>query len=128
MRIKNNTLDIIALTSSLICAIHCVTIPILLSFSSLSNLYFLENPYIEWSFITVGIVFVFISLWPSYTRNHHKIKPLLFASLGFTLIAVGRLEFTALWEISNTVIGALLVSLAHYFNWSLLRTLYHHKH
>ena len=128
MKIKNNTIDIIALTSSLICAIHCAAIPIVLSFSSLSSLHFLENPYIEWTFIMLAIIFVFVSLWPSYKKYHHKTKPLLFASLGFALIAIGRFEFTELWEIVNTVIGASLVSIAHYFNWKLLRTVGKHKH
>ncbi|MEO1032312.1 MAG: MerC domain-containing protein [Bacteroidota bacterium] len=127
MKIKNANLDIIALTSSLICAVHCAVIPVVLSFSSLSSLHFLENPYIEWCFICLGVLFVFISLWPSYKKVHHKLKPLRFASVGFFLIAIGRFEFTALWEIGNTVLGALLVSIAHYFNWRFLRTR-HHKH
>ncbi len=128
MRIKNNSIDIIALTSSLICAMHCAAIPILLSFSSLSSLHFLGDPYIEWTFIVLGILFVFVSLWPSYKKHHRKIKPLFCASLGFALIALGRFEFTELWEICNTVIGALLVSVAHYFNWRLLRVENGHGH
>lgn len=62
MKIRNNTIDIIAFTSSIICAIHCAAIPIVLSFSSLSSLHFLENPYIEWTFIALGVIFVFMSL------------------------------------------------------------------
>ena len=127
MKIKNANIDIIALTSSLICAVHCAAIPIVLSFSSLSSLHFLENPYIEWSFISLGVLFVFISLWPSYKKIHHKLKPLRFAAIGFFLITIGRFEFTELWEISNTVLGASLVSMAHYFNWRFLKT-EHHKH
>lgn len=128
MDIKNKTIDIIALTSSLICAIHCAAIPIVLSFSSLSSLHFLENPYIEWSFITMGVVFIFLSLWPSYKRSHHNTKPLCYAGIGFFLIAMGRFEFTEMWEVGNTVVGALLVSTAHYFNWKLLKIKNYHKH
>jgi len=128
MKIKNNTLDIIALASSLICAIHCAIIPIVLSFSSLSSLHFLENPLIEWFFIILGVLFVLFSLWPSYKRNHHKIKPLLIASIGFSMIAIGRLEYSELWEISYTVIGASLVSVAHYFNWKFLKDTNIHQH
>lgn len=128
MKIKNNTLDIIALSSSLICAVHCAVIPVVLSFSSLTSLHFLENPYIEWTFISLGLVFVITSLWPSYNKVHHNKKPLLYAALGFALIASGRLNFTELWEIGNTVIGASLVSVAHYVNWKLLRTKDAHEH
>ena len=126
--LKNNTIDIIAITSSLICAIHCAAIPIVLSFTSLSSLHFIENPYIEWFFIILGLLFVVTSLWPSYKKNHHNKKALIFASIGYMVIAIGRFEFTELWEIGNTVIGALLVSLAHYFNWKLLQGKDNHTH
>lgn len=119
MKIKNKNIDIIALASSLICAVHCAAIPVIFSFSSLSSLHFLGNPYIEWTFIAIGVVFVFVSLWPSYKKVHHKKKPLLLAGLGFVFIALGRLHLTDLWEVTNTVIGASIVSLAHYFNWKL---------
>ncbi|WP_452219055.1 MerC domain-containing protein [Lacinutrix undariae] len=118
---KNLTLDIIALSSSLVCAIHCALLPVLLSFSSLSGLYFLNNPLIEWSFIGLSLIFILTSLWPSYKSKHHKTKPLKFALLGFICIALSRLHFTHIWEITNTVIGASFVAYAHYLNWKLLR-------
>ena len=128
MKIKTPTIDLIALTSSLICAIHCASIPILLSFSTLSSLHFLGNHYVEWIFISFGIVFVFISLWPSYKKYHHKTKPLIFAVIGFGFIALGRLDFYELWEVINTVIGAVIVSVAHYLNWKLLSITRNHEH
>lgn len=117
MKIKNNTLDAVGFSSSLICAIHCALIPVLLSFTSLSSLHFLANPYIEWSFIGLGIVFAILSLLPSYKRVHRNIRPLSYAMVGFLFIALGRFHFTDLWESANTVLGAFLVALSHYFNW-----------
>ncbi|MDD7884476.1 MerC domain-containing protein [Flavivirga sp. 57AJ16] len=128
MKIKNNTIDLIAFSSSLICAVHCAAIPVVLSFSSLSSLHFLENPYIEWTFISFGIVFILTSLLPSYKKVHHQTKPLLYAALGFAFIALGRLNLTELWEIINTVIGAFIVALAHYLNWKLVRARGNHNH
>ncbi|NJB83660.1 MerC domain-containing protein [Wenyingzhuangia aestuarii] len=128
MKIKNNTVDIIAISSSLICAVHCATIPVVLSFSSLSTLHFLKNPYIEWTFLSFGLVFIFVSLWPSYKKNHHKVKPLRYAMVGFLFIAFGRLNLTESFEIINTVIGASIVSFAHYLNWKLLKTDWCYKH
>lgn len=128
MKIKNQTFDIIALSSSFICAIHCAAMPILLSFSSLSSLHFLHNPLIEWSFIGLGILFVFVSLWPSYRKTHRRSRPLLIAAFGFILIALGRLHFGGIWEAVNTVGGALLVSVAHFVNWKMLRYTCRYKH
>lgn len=128
MKVKNNSIDIIALSSSFICAVHCAAIPVVLSFSSLSSLHLLANPLIEFTFISFGFVFVLISIWPSYKKKHHRIKPLLYAALGFVFIILGRLNFTELWEVSNTVVGASLVSFAHYLNWKLLRVKSNYKH
>ncbi|MFC4220340.1 MerC domain-containing protein [Flagellimonas marina] len=128
MKIKNPSYDIIALSSSLICAIHCAAVPIVLSFSSLASLHFLHHPLIEWSFILIGIVFVFVSLWPSYKKVHHSSRPLSLVALGFGLIALGRLDFNEIWEVLNTVSGAILVSAAHYVNWKLLRSVKEHEH
>ncbi|MEO5787617.1 MerC domain-containing protein [Gelidibacter sp.] len=122
MKIKSNTIDIIALSSSLICAIHCAAVPLILSFSSLSNLHFFGNPYIEWSFISLGFVFLVTSLWPSYKKVHRRAKPLVYAILGFLFFALGRLNLTELWEISNTVIGGIMLALAHYLNWKSVQS------
>ena len=128
MKIKSPSYDIIALSSSLICAIHCAAVPIVLSFSSLASLHFLHHPLIEWSFIGIGVVFVFVSLWPSYKKAHFKTKPLFIAACGFGLIALGRFDFSEIWEVTNTVMGAILVSAAHFVNWKLLRSIKEHQH
>ncbi|MEH6682351.1 MAG: MerC domain-containing protein [Sediminicola sp.] len=126
--LKNADLDLLGLGSSLICAIHCAAIPILLSFSSLNALHFLANPYIEWTFIGIGILFVLISLWPSYKKVHHRTRPLYVAASGFGFIAMGRLDLNEIWEISNTVLGAAMVATAHYINWKLTGGPVHHHH
>lgn len=128
MKIKNKTIDLIAISSSLICAVHCAAIPIILSFSSLSSLNFLTNTFIEWSFIGLGVLFAIVSLWPSYKKVHQKITPLLWAFIGFLFIGLGRFNFSELFEIGNTVVGASLVSVSHYFNWKLLKNKEHYTH
>lgn len=121
MKLINRTYDLIALTSSVLCAIHCAAVPIILSFSTLGSLHFLENPWIEWSFILFGLMLVAVSLWPSYRKIHHYTAPLWFAAIGFLFIGISRLEFSVWWETGNTVLGACIVAYAHYRNWKLLR-------
>lgn len=121
-------MDLIALSSALICAVHCAALPVVLSLTSLSALRFLENPLIEWTFICLGVVFIYTSLWPSYKQIHGNKKPLVYAAFGMGFIALGRLHLTDVWEMSHTVIGTFLVSFAHYFNWKLLRVKVACKH
>lgn len=120
MKLKNQTIDLIALTSSILCAIHCAAVPILLSFSALSSIHLLHNPWIEWSFISLGLILVVLSLWPSFRKIHQRTMPLWFAAIGFLFIGISRLDFSLWWETGNTVFGACLVSYAHYRNWKLL--------
>lgn len=125
MSIKNQTFDIIALTSSIVCAIHCAAVPVILSFSALSSIHFLHNSWIEWSFISLGLILVVVSLWPSYRKIHKCTTPLWFAVIGFLFIGISRLEFSVWWETGNTVFGACMVSYAHYRNWRLLKQKQH---
>jgi hypothetical protein len=127
MKIKNQTLDVIALGSSLLCAIHCAAIPIVLSFSALGSLHFLSNPWIEWAFITLGGVLVLFSIYPSYIKAHKNKNPLAYALVGFLSIGLGRLHLNEIWEVGFTVMGALLVGYAHLKNWKLLKAC-PHKH
>jgi len=120
-KLKNSTIDLIALSSAFVCAVHCAVLPILISFSSLGLLSFLNHSLIEWTFISLGVVLAYSSLWPSYKQKHKNSQPLKMALLGFLSIALGRLHFTHLWEVSHTVIGTTLVALAHYSNWKILR-------
>ncbi|UGU16368.1 MerC domain-containing protein [Sinomicrobium kalidii] len=119
--------DYLGFSTSLLCAIHCAIVPVLITFSALGSLSFLANPAIEWTFIVTGLFLALLSLWPSYRKYHHKKFPLLLATSGFVLIALSRIEVHELWEAVLTPPGALGIAIAHYFNWKYLKR-YRHQH
>lgn len=125
IKMKRQTFDIIAVTSAVLCALHCVALPILLSFSTFTGLYILHNPLIEWFFIAFGLLLIIVSLWPSFRKIHGSKLPLWFAGVGFLFIIASRLDFSEWWEAGNTVLGACLVAYAHYKNWLLLKNISH---
>ncbi|WP_424001270.1 MerC domain-containing protein [Maribacter sp. IgM3_T14_3] len=126
-QIKTNhqTFDIIAVTSAILCALHCVALPILLSFSAFAGLYVLQNPIIEWFFIAFGLLLILVSLWPSFRKIHNSKIPLWFAGFGFVFIVASRINFSYWWEAGNTALGACLIAYAHYRNWRLLKNSNH---
>ena len=126
MKISLKLIDLVAISSALICAVHCLLVPIILSISTLSSLHFIKNPYIEWVFIFAGLVFALISIWSSF-RKYRKKRPLITAVVGFILIGLSRFDFTESWELINTVTGTSLIASAHYFNWKLLNTVNKHS-
>ncbi|WP_188459881.1 MerC family mercury resistance protein [Marivirga lumbricoides] len=118
-RILNFPLDIFGILASLLCAIHCLALPILLSISSLAFLDFLANPWIEYSVIIISILIAFYSLLPAY-KQHRKITPLIIVLTGFLLIAIGQSEFFIVPEFTFTSGGAICIALAHSINWRIL--------
>ena len=92
MKISFKLIDLIAISSALICAIHCAIVPIVLSISTLSSLHFLKNPYIEWVFIFTGVVLALMSIWSSFKKYRER-RPLITVIVGFTLIGLSRFDF-----------------------------------
>lgn len=121
-----STYDLVAISSSLLCALHCAAAPILLSFSALGSVGFLENPYIEYAFIAIALLLARVSLYPAYKRIHHNKKPITIVLFGFLLILISRIPVPGLWEPINTVLGACLVSISHFVNWKLSKNSHQH--
>ncbi len=119
---KKLQIDLVGFWVSTLCAIHCIAVPVLLAFSAFGSLHFLANHAIEGVVIFFSVCIAFSSLVPSYRNKHSKIQPILFMSVGFFAIALGRLfhDFEAI-EIGGTVLGGFLVAYAHLLNWRLLK-------
>lgn len=124
MKILNSLhIDQIGFSASLICAIHCATMPIILSIiSSMPSLFFLSNPLFEISMIALSIIIGFSSILPAYLKQHGKISPLALMLLGFCFIFSGH--FIAIEELEPIVtpIGAFLVAISHFVNYKLLKS------
>ncbi|MEQ8304175.1 MAG: MerC domain-containing protein [Cyclobacteriaceae bacterium] len=110
-------LDVIGFSASLICALHCAIVPLLLTFSALGSVTFMDDPVIELSMISISLILAMSSLLPCYFSHHHRIAPLIWAVSGFLLIAIGNLAPVEKYEILLTPAGGCLVAMAHYTNW-----------
>ncbi len=112
---KHKLFDKIAIVSALCCALHCALLPLLLAFTALNSLQFLENPLIEWGFITLGFLFAYASLKPSLKR-HKDHTPKNMAIIGLILIVLSRLDFLENMEIVITCLGSIFLIIAHLKN------------
>ena len=109
---KNRILDKIAIVSSICCALHCALVPLLIGLTAWAGLRFLENPLIEWGFITVGILLAAFSLGRS-VRKHQNHTPLRMAIIGAALLIFSRLETTEAMEIISTCLGSIFLVMSH---------------
>ena len=119
MKIPDLNLDLVGFWASFICAIHCIAVPVLLALGSLSGASWLHNPILEWSLILFSLFIASWSLFRSYFRDHHQLRPLQLAFIGFLFIIVGRL-FHGNAEHYATAVAGFFIAAAHLVNWKLL--------
>lgn len=114
-------LDLFRFFASILCAVHCATIPILLTVSTWSGLQLLSNPSIEIMVLCASTALALVSIVPAYIKVHRRPDAIVLISIGFILIGLSRLNVMEVWEIFLTSAGAALVALAHILNWRLCK-------
>ncbi|NJL77157.1 MAG: MerC domain-containing protein [Saprospiraceae bacterium] len=114
-------LDFLGFSASMLCALHCLSLPFLLSISTMGSLQWLDNFGVELVFISVSFVIASWSLGQSYFMQHKKLDALLVVIIGFVLILISRFVVDSA-EVIFTTLGGLLVAVAHFVNWKLSKT------
>ncbi len=114
--------DALGFIASMLCAVHCLALPFILTISTLSGLSFLANHTIEWVFIAISIVLATASLFPGYFKHHFNPIPLRIVAVGFAFLVVSRMLPHSNLEHVITGIGGLLIAFSHYKNWKLMRS------
>jgi hypothetical protein len=118
MRIITKYLDILGFSASFLCAIHCVLLPLVLSFGLAGGLPWLESHSLELALIFSTLIMASWSLLGSWPK-HHKTQPMLLAALGFLIIfGVHLLDGNVAHYVS--ALGGTLIAYAHFINWRLL--------
>lgn len=114
-RLWKINIDQIGMTTSFLCAVHCLAVPFILSIGT-AGLNWLEHPLIEGGLIFLAALIAGKSLLGSYWRIHGDSRPVWIAIFGF-LFLIGSLFLPH--EIAHflAAIGGLLVAYAHYINW-----------
>ena len=110
-------LDFVGFSTSLLCAIHCVALPFLLSLSPLAGLQFIDTPWIEYAIIALSLLIASNALFRSYHKHHKKPFALIIAAAGFILIGAGQLLEPEWKEVLLTSFGGVTVAIAHLLNW-----------
>lgn len=113
-------LDFIGFSASLLCGVHCISLPLLLSMSSLSGLAWLENALLESGLILFSLVLASWSLIQSYRKQHGRLDAFALMFAGFASIILSRF-LTENLEPLLMLLGGVLVALAHFYNWKLVQ-------
>lgn len=108
-------LDILGLSTSLLCAIHCAVLPLLLSLGYMGqSLQWLDHPLFELCVALLTSVFVYASLVRGYFKGNVRRHTLFIALFGLLLVIIHH--FLGRWTTLAVVSGGLLIALAHFQN------------
>jgi hypothetical protein len=123
MNIKLNW-DALGIGTSILCAIHCALLPVLMSTLPIFGVNIIHNLFFEWGMIALAFIVGSYSLFHGYLKHHRSLMPVLIFSFGFI--------FLAQYEILFLIIAVVLIIIAHFYNYRLCHrskcSSPHHKH
>lgn len=115
-RLRKLNLDVLGIGASLICAVHCALLPLLMTVLPLLGLEMFKNEKLEYGLLSFTFLVGCTSLFRGYRYHHHYAKPLLLFALGFVLLLTGHFLAEDHWEPVLVAAGALLIVIAHVWN------------
>ncbi|MBK7636587.1 MAG: MerC domain-containing protein [Saprospiraceae bacterium] len=101
--------------TSMLCAIHCSAVPLLISTGLLSSSTWLHNHAIDWVVILTGIFIASYALVGDFIKKHRNYTPVLLGIVGFTFLLIGMIDHHG-WMLVFSVMGGLMVATAHVIN------------
>ncbi|MBK8522158.1 MAG: MerC domain-containing protein [Chitinophagaceae bacterium] len=129
MNIKLNW-DALGIGTSILCAIHCALLPVLMSTLPVFGINIIHNLLFEWGMIALAFVVGSYSLFHGYIKHHRSPGPVLIFSSGFIFLVLK--QFFVQYEIPFLLIAVVLIISAHYYNYRLCHkskcSSPHHKH
>ena len=115
--------DALGIATSLVCAIHCAVLPLLLTSLPFFGINIIHNNFFEAGMIALAFVIGSLALFHGYRRHHHRSLPLFIFSTGFILLVLK--EIFVGYEIVLLVPAVLFILSAHFFNYRFCRKANH---
>lgn len=111
--------DALGIAASLICAIHCAVLPLLLTSLPVFGTNIIDNAAFEYLMILLALVVGYRSLRHGYRKHHHNLMPLVVFSIGAVLLMLKQLfHDQQLWFLVPAV---LAIVIAHAHNYRMCR-------
>ena len=111
--------DRVGIVVTAVCAVHCLTLPLLLPVLAATDLSILSHHDFEWAVLILTFVLAAVVLTHGYRHHHRRMLPLILAAIG-AVICLLRHEVGTALEPLVLGLGAGLMVVAHGLNlkWS----------
>jgi hypothetical protein len=109
--------DAVGISTSVLCAIHCAVLPLLLSSLSIFGVDIVQNPVFEYGMIVLALFVGIIALSHGFRRHHRSWLPIGLFCLGILLLFAKQYWHSIhLWLLAPAVVAIIS---AHYTNYRL---------
>jgi hypothetical protein len=112
--------DLIGISVSFGCAVHCAILPVFLSGLSVFGINIIHNFWFESGMILLAFTVGTFSLLHGFIRHHRSLTPLLLFSAGMVFLLAKH--FWQLYELILLLFAVILIISAHFFNFRYTRT------
>jgi MerC mercury resistance protein len=108
-------IDLVGACVSLVCAVHCLTVPFLVTVLPLAGVGVLLRGALEILFIVASVVLATCSLCWGF-RRHRRWRVFVVLGAALTMIAVGRFLASETYELVFVFMGAMVLAAGHLLN------------
>ncbi len=103
------------IATSVLCAIHCALLPVLVSSLPIFGINIVHNSIFEWGMIVLAFIVGSYSLFHGFVKHHHSLVPVLIFSIGFFFLIFK--QFFHSFENWFLAAAVPLIIIAHYYNY-----------
>ncbi|WP_103866031.1 MerC domain-containing protein [Aquimarina sp. I32.4] len=113
--------DIIGVSASFLCILHCILLPVLITLFPVIGLPFLSNELHELILVGASLLIAFVAIYNGYKKYHHKSLPFYIYLLVLALFTIGFvIENHLVEKIMHFSATGLLIT-SHYYNWRFIK-------
>ena len=117
---KKLNLDALGITTSILCAIHCAVLPLLMASLSIFGVNIVHNALFEYGMIILAFAIGTAALWHGFTRHHRRLTPWMLFATGIILLITKQIWPGA--ELALLPFAVLFIIGAHSLNYRWCRT------
>lgn len=107
------------ITASVLCAIHCALLPLLVTALPLLGMPLLRHPLFEYGMIGLAFGIGAWAFWHGFRHHHHRLTPWLLFLIGMILLIAKQIWRA--YELRLLPFAVLLIIAAHIVNYRLSR-------
>jgi len=107
--------DVMGITTSVACAVHCALLPIVVSTLPIFGINIIHNSFFEWGMIALAFVVGCYSLLHGFVRHHKNSLPLYIFFTGFVFLVLK--QFFIPEQYLFLTLAVTLIITSHLFNY-----------